>query len=113
MDMLIHPVILCQNLIVYDICGPFCDAVIFAGILQSWSDWGEWSGSLRPCSEKVYQSRRRSCPHVNDAKGSLLISCCHNSSEDVEYSCCGSECVCVHLCYCVCVCVCVCVCMYG
>ena len=65
--------------------------MVFAGILQSWSDWGEWSGSLRPCSEKVYRSRRRSCPNVTNPDGYPVTSCCNSSSEDVEYSCNGSE----------------------
>ena len=66
--------------------------LLFVGVLQSWSDWGEWSGSLRPCSEKVYQSRRRSCPHVTNPDGYPVTLCCNSSREDVEYSCCdGGE----------------------
>ena len=65
--------------------------MVFVGILQSWSDWGEWSGSLRPCSEKVYQSRSRSCPPVTKPGGYPVTSCCNSSSEDVENLCCESE----------------------
>ena len=75
--------------------------MVFVGILQSWSDWGEWSDSLRSCSEKVYRSRRRSCPNVTNPDGYPVTSCCNSSSEDVEYTCDGGVCVygvCVRTC---------------
>ena len=65
--------------------------VVLVGILQSWSDWGEWSGSLRPCSEKVYRSRRRSCPHVTSPDGYPVTSCCNSSSEWVKSNCCDGS----------------------
>ena len=68
--------------------------MVFVGILQSWSDWGEWSGSLRPCAEKVYRSRRRSCPNVTNPDGYPVTSCCNSSRDKVENLCCESEHVC-------------------
>ena len=65
--------------------------MVFVGILQSWSDWGEWSGSVGPCSEKVYRSRRRSCPNVTNPESYPVTSCCNRSRENVEYSCSESE----------------------
>ena len=68
------------------------------GILQSWSGWGEWSGSVGPCSEKVYRSRRRSCPHVTNPDGYPVTSCCDSSSEDVQNLCCDSKYTCFKCC---------------
>ena len=92
---------------------------MFSVILQSWSKWGEWSGTLRPCAEKTYRRRSRSCPAPTNPQGYPVCSCCNSTRDDVEYSCCGSvcvcvcvcvcECVCVYVCACVCVCLCVCV----
>ena len=82
-------------------------------VVQSWSKWGEWSGTLRPCSEKTYRRRSRSCPAPTNPQGYPVYSCCNSTSDDVEYSCCGSVCVCVCVCVCACVRACVRACVHA